>query len=57
MDLHQIRALELETEQMERFKETAPEMQKHFFDDFEIGIAHEIARYRRLSRTYSVNYH
>jgi hypothetical protein len=57
MDLYQIRALELEIEQLERFKETAPEMKEHFFKErFERTIADEIGRYRRMSTTYRCHY-
>lgn len=55
MDMYQIRALELEIEQLDRFNHS--EKKNTFFqDEFEVGQAAQIARLRRISRTYSVNY-
>jgi hypothetical protein len=54
MDLQQIRALELENEQLERWNNS--DKTDTFWDEFEIGQAEQIARYRRTSLTYHLYY-
>lgn len=54
VDQQQLRALELEMEQLERYKNS--QNKATFWNDFEVATANQIGKLRRLSVTYHTFY-
>lgn len=54
MDIYEMRALELENERTRRYVDKSfQEDDTNFWDDLETNVINQIARYRRISKTYN----